>query len=111
MLRRLYLSASHWRVISVLNGGVKCSDEWKYSQLYINTNLNAGVVEKQKWALLQTRGLFVLHTDDIKVKAGQPSVDACRRFSHSTEEEFGWDGIPAPHPGDFSWFLKNSVFS
>lgn len=48
-------------------------------------NLNIGAVEKQKWAVLQTRGLYVLHTENIKVETNYLLRMRYRRFSHSIE--------------------------
>lgn len=51
----------------------------------ININQNTGAVEKQKWAILQTRGLYVLYTDNIKVETSHLLGMWYGRFSHSIE--------------------------
>lgn len=51
----------------------------------VNTNQNVGAVEKQKGAILQTRGLYVSYTDNVKVETSHLLGTWYGRFSYSIE--------------------------
>lgn len=72
-----------------------------------NTERETMYVENQKGAILQTYGLYILYTENIKVETSHLLGTSCRRFFHSIEWEFGSDGTSTPHTKDFSWLLKN----